>query len=316
MSNCQPTGLPPDPGGPPGDGAGSTVFAFSKIYVGDTDRLGTPSQTAWKNYGLDLDGLATDKTSTNVCTLAAGASKSTQTDGPGGIDNSWGLNILPIWLTTAGQDFGTKINLAINAGTFTNLMRIDRLGPQASYSPLGGAFFGGTSLGSTPTWNGSDMWPVDARTVNGTIAMPKAVFSGGYMNNRVWVSGTASARITLPIAFSDIEIDLPLDHAVLTMLVDPNNQSATNGVLAAVVPTEEFIVVFKNVAGRISSSLCQGSAFDSIAQQIRQASDILLDGTNRAGTPCSAISLGVGFDAKRVQLGSVVTPATTPNPCP
>ncbi|MFI5302793.1 MAG: hypothetical protein ACHREM_32285 [Polyangiales bacterium] len=65
-----------------------------------------------------------------------------------------------------------------------------------------------------------------------------------------------------------------------------------------------------------STSLCQGSAFDSVAQQFRQANDILLDGTNVAGAPCTGISLGVGFEAKRVQLGSVVTPTAPPSPCP
>jgi hypothetical protein len=161
------------------------------------------------------------------------------------------------------------------------------------------------------------MWPIDTNTVNnGDATMPKVVFTSGYMNNRVWVSGAVSGRIIFPISFAGVVIGLPLDHAVLSMLVDPNNQSATSGVLGAVMPTEEFILVFKQAAGRISASLCSGSAFDSIAQQIRQANDILLDGTNHAGAPCAGISFGIGFEAKRVQLGGVVTPPTIPNPCP
>lgn len=65
-------------------------------------------------------------------------------------------------------------------------------------------------------------------------------------------------------------------------------------------------------------SLCSGSAFDSIAQQISQAQDIQLDGTNAAGTPCTAISIGLGFDG--VQIGPVDTVSfpegQLPNICP
>lgn len=316
MSTCQPSGLPPDPGGPPGDAAGSIVFAFSKVFLGDTDRSGVASQTAWKQYGLDLDGKTTDKSSTDVCTLASGAAKSTQTDGLHGIDNSWGENILPIFLTTAGQDFGKKVNDAINAGAFTNLVRIDHLGLAPTYSSLTSALFTGAPIGSPPTWNGNDAWPVDTSSLNnGDVMMPKALFTGGYLNNRVWVSGTSAGRVTLPLTMGGIAFAIPIDHAVLSMRIDANDQSAVDGVLAGVIPTEEFLVAFKQVAGRISTSLCQGAAFDSIAQQVRQANDILLDGTNRAGVPCSGISIGIGFEAKRVQLGSVVTPPTSPDPC-
>ena len=76
-----------------------TNFAFRHYYLGDTDRSGTSSQTAWMQFGVNVDGLVTTASSSNVCTLAAGSSKVTQVDGNGGIDNSWGANIMPIFLT-------------------------------------------------------------------------------------------------------------------------------------------------------------------------------------------------------------------------
>ena len=54
-------------------------------------------------------------------------------------------------------------------------------------------------------------------------------------------------------------------------------------------------------------SLACGSAWQSIAQQITQAQDILLDGTNAPGQPCDGISIGIGFDG--VQIGPVQTVA-------
>ncbi len=303
MSTCQATGNDP-------------VFAFSKLFVGDTDRSGVSSQTAWKQYGADIDGKTTDRNSTDVCTLAAGASKSTQTDGTNGIDNSWGENILPIFLTAGGADFGKKINDAINAGAFTNMLKIDGLGTQSSYASLPSALFGGAPIGMAPAWNGSDVWPVDATSVmNGDVTKPMTLFPTASMTNRVWVSGTIAGGFKLPLAVGGVTLQLPLTHSTVSMRIDATNQSAVEGVVSGVIPTEDFVNVLRTVAGRLSTSLCQGSAFDSIAQQIRQASVIGVDGTNVVGTPCNAISIGIGFEAKRAQLGGVVTPTIAPDPC-
>ena len=81
------------------------------------------------------------------------------------------------------------------------------------------------------------------------------------------------------------------------------------------LPTQPFVAYLQKVAGSISTSLCSGSAFQSIAQQIEQAQDIMSDGSNQPGAACDAISIGMGFDATAVQLGSVTTLAPTPNPC-
>ncbi len=52
---------------------------------------------AWMNYGVNLDGLTTTKDSQDVCKRAAGAPSGNQEDGTGGIDNSWGRNVMPVF---------------------------------------------------------------------------------------------------------------------------------------------------------------------------------------------------------------------------
>src|SRR5688572_17324034 len=48
-------GLPPKPGPQnPGDGQG-VVLAIRKLYLGDTDRNGAKSPSAWKTFGFNLD---------------------------------------------------------------------------------------------------------------------------------------------------------------------------------------------------------------------------------------------------------------------
>jgi hypothetical protein len=54
------------------------------------------SATDWETIGFNLDGLCTTASSTNVCTLAAGALASVQTDGTNCIDNSYGENFCPM----------------------------------------------------------------------------------------------------------------------------------------------------------------------------------------------------------------------------
>lgn len=70
------------------------------------------------------------------------------------------------------------------------------------------------------------------------------------------------------------------------------------------------------MAGSLNPSLCPPSAtFESIAQQIRQASDILADGTQDPGVTCNGISIGLGFEAEAATLGVVFDAPVPPDPC-
>lgn len=91
--------------------------------------------------------------------------------------------------------------------------------------------------------------------------------------------------------------------------------SAASGVIAGVMNTEEFIASLKVVAGYVSMALC-GPAFDGIAQQIRQTSDILDDGTQDPMQTCNGISVGLGFDAAASLLNGVALDPAPVDPCP
>ena len=178
--------------------------------------LGDASASDWATIGFDLDGKCSTKVSTDVCTLAPGASKATQIDGNGGIDNSWGENICPILETVSG-------------------------------------------IGACSTKLG-----------------------------QVYVQTDANGTGTLSLAFGGQPLEFPIRDAHVAM-------NGSGGVLAAVAQTTGVINGLQAVAGAISTSLCSGAAFQSIAQQIEQASDIMTDGTNPIATPCNAISIGLEF---------------------
>lgn len=306
---------PPDPGGPAPDGSGAVVLAIRKMYFGDTDRHDVAGATAWKQYGFDVDGKISDATSTDVCTLTAGAASTTQTDGASGTDNSFGENVLPLVLSVAGPDFAKRNGERLaSGGAPTILFVIDKLGSGASYSPLPGRVLVGAPFGSPPAWDGTDAWPIDASSLNGgDVGTPKLVFNGGYMNGRVWVGAPPFVGTSLPLLFGD-EVELLISAVQVAMRISADGRSAS-GILAGVLPTNSFLAALRQIAGRVSKSLCTASALDALAQKARQASDILRDGSNMPGVPCDAISIGIGFEASIVNVGAVVTRPPPPDAC-
>jgi hypothetical protein len=94
-------------------------------------------------------------------------------------------------------------------------------------------------------------------------------------------------------------------HHATVSFVHATPTTAATGTVSGILHTQEFLGQLYAAASYVSTSLCAGSAWSSIAQQIEQAQDILHDGTNVAGQACDAISIGIGFDG--VQIGPVQT---------
>ncbi|HSN97617.1 MAG TPA: hypothetical protein VLS89_04935, partial [Candidatus Nanopelagicales bacterium] len=84
---------PAPPPSKPGSGE-AVVFAVDRLFLGETDRNGTQSGEAWKQYGFNLDGKISDATSKDLCKpVGTATASSVYTDGSDGIDNSFGKNI-------------------------------------------------------------------------------------------------------------------------------------------------------------------------------------------------------------------------------
>ncbi|MBK8257353.1 MAG: hypothetical protein IPK82_32345 [Polyangiaceae bacterium] len=318
---------PPDPGPEaPGDGT-DTVLAIRKLYLGDTDRDGNSSTSAWKEFGFDLDGKVSTKDSKDLCKPVAGAKPSAvYEDGTDGRDNSFGKNILPI-ITSLASDASTQVNDSIEGGSFTIMLKIDKLGTGDNYNPLMSKLYGGAKLVDAnmmeiqPKWDGTDAWPVVPELLNGgNIEDPKVQFPKAYLVSsegaRTWVSG-GYADITLNLSVGGFTLGLTISSAVITTDISADNTKASNGTIAGILDTEQLIAELAKVAGSFDPSLCPpSSTFESIAQQIRQASDILTDGGQDPAKDCDGISIGLGFDMQQVQLGAVAPAAEPqPNPC-
>ncbi|AKT40832.1 hypothetical protein [Chondromyces crocatus] len=311
------------PPGPPAEKPGSgegKVYAVDQLFLGETDRSGAKKDDAWKDYGFNLDGKISDATSKGLCKPVGTATPSSvYTDGNNGIDNSFGKNVLSI-ITAAEPNASAEVTKSINEGDFTIILQVTGLGADAAYNPLTSRLFVGASMGSAPAWDGNDEWPLVREFLNNPSDpnSSKVVFSQSYVTDNTWVSGTKTT-LDLTIAVAGYNISLPITNALIAMDLNAEHTGANNGTIAGILPTEQLIAELKKVIGAIQPSLCSGSAAETIFNNIRQASDVLQDGTQNPEKECDGISIGIGFNAKEIKLGAVADaapPATDPCDAP
>ena len=311
---------PPDPGLAPTPSAVLTVLALQELFLGDSDRNFAQDPQAWKTFGYNVDGILSTHNGSNHCKLAPGTVPSgVKPDGTDGIDNSFGKNLMPI-IGALSSEPSYWITNAIQSGEFTVLLRMSDYEGGASDSGVPLWSYQGAPLGTTPSWDGFDSWPVTNESVyGGSTNQPKVVAQNSYVSNGTLVSSPAVGLLVLQLPFNGLALTLKIHQAVLSVELTGTGPAASgaNGVIAGVLKPAEFINDLRNVIGAVEPTLCGAGSFDSIALQIEQASDIMLDGTN--GDPnvtCDAISIGLGFSASAAMIGSVAPPAPPPpDPC-
>lgn len=294
-------------GGPTCKTAEGTALAATKLFFGEGDN------GQWKKVGFNIDGLVTTGTSTNVCKPnAGGKSSAVHPDGDMGIDNSFGKNLLPQILALY-PTWVTDINNSLQNGIFTVLLKMYCLPPMGDVPVLTTKLFGGTSLGMMPKFDGMDKWPVAPEL----LGDPKDPESSTITFKKCSVTGTTfdigkneTFILTVPVTTQSksTSIKLTLHAAQTQMTLAANRKSATGGIIGGVLNTEEFVAEIKKVGALLS--LCNTSLFDGLVTQVRQASDIMTDGTQDPTKTCDGISMGLGFEMKEVQRGDVgpVTP--------
>ncbi len=306
------------------------AFVIHAIHLGD-EKDPVSAKPDWYELGYDIDGKTTTAVSTDVCTQAQDANKKNMADGNNGIDNSFGENLVPVLAAIATNPSATE-TAAIMNGTYTlmiDLKGLDEANLSQTATGLHGQVFGAVPFnqgpnaqGALPTFTTSDNWPLDPAFVTtgiadgGALANPVVsteVFSSAYIANGTFV-GFAD-EVSIAVAVGGAAMVLPVRHAVITFT--NGGTHATSGVLAGVILTTDLVNAFAGSAGNINASFCPGSAtFQTLVTTIEQAADIMHDGSNVAGTPCDAVSIGIGFTADEVGLPQVAgVPATTLNPC-
>ena len=318
---------PEDPDGPipqPPDTSASpttavTTFAVDTILLGDTDRSGTTDAQAWMEYGYDLDRHVTNGASTDVCTLAPETPAAIQIDGDEGTDNAAGAVLLPLlsfWMPL--EHPSTAATAAILQGTATLEIEVTGLSTDTAQSATGlsAQVFVGAPLGAAPAFGPDLQWPVapsslsdHATLASGALAQLPTV----YVTNGTVVATGATQPIVIPLVFDGKPLVLRIHHPIVTFV--PTSSGATDGVIAGVLQADEVAAAARAYVALTYVSDC-GPNWDAYAAAIAEAQDILSDGTNAPGILCDAISIGIGFTAKRIanptQVGADLS---IPDPC-
>jgi len=274
------------------------------------DHLDFGENNTWQGLGFNLDGLVSTASSTNLCQPASGGSKATAyPDGNNGIDNSFGKNIVPLLAIMGSLSQSSNDNIA--KGGFTMMLDFVGLTAAAAQGPVVTRLYSGTALGKVPKFDGTDCWPVapELLTSPTDITSSTIVFSQSAVAANVWTSG-APSTVTLKIPFSGTSvITLTLHKAQVALTFAADHKSGTAGLLGGVLDTDEFIKEAKKAAATLPNGC---GLITLVEKQLRQASDIMNDGTQDPIKTCNGISIGIGFTMKDAQLGGV-GPATPPN---
>lgn len=312
--------VPPAAEGAPTTASDERTFALRELHLGEADRSGNKNKDAWKDFGYNLDGQITvvnDPKSADlakVCNRAQGAPATVHNDGNQGIDNAFGKEILKL-LDPFAPTPSKSISDAIAKGDFTILLKIKGLTDDANQTNTGlsgtllvGGEFDTADPPKTPTFTQADDWPFRAS--------PQVPITGAYINKGVFVNGAGGATVELALSISGQSLKLTINKAIITFKHQPPND-IVDGTIAGVLSTEEFVNGISSVAGRFSPELCSGTTVEGIKDSIRQASDMLADGSQKSGVACTGISVGIGFTGKRVGNPTKTAPEGTPpaDPC-
>jgi hypothetical protein len=309
---------PPMPAAP--DGVGATTFAMSKLYLGDTDRDGTPDpQNGWRQYGFNIDGLVHASPYKNLCQPADNAPAGFVFEqGDDGIENAFGHNILPILLGISAS-WAQDVDASISSGDYTVLFSMADLGSASTYDPLLTRLYQGAPLGTAPKLDGTDAWPVQPGSLNDPtdVTSAKVQFPASYLTGDTWVSG-GTATVTVTLVDGGFVLPLTIQHAQIAFSLDPTHRHGTVGTVSGVLDVKTFTaaLVASFIDGDPVSCDPGGPSFQSVYTEVAQAADMLGDGTQDPTKTCDGISIGLGFDAELVQLGPIAPAAPPPpNPC-
>lgn len=303
----------PDAGPSDAGCAPATVLAVSQLQWGEG------SSGEWQGYGFDLDGRVSTAASTDVCQPSSGGSAAVAyPDGTAGIDNSFGKNILPVLLALS-PSFAADTNASLDSGGFTTLLELMCLPPEGDVPVLAARLFDGLPLGAAPAWDGTDVWPIDPWLLSdaGDPTSSTALFPASSVTGTAFDAGTGGTFVlTIPISASGSStfVRLTIRAARVTMTLSGDRTSATAGRIGGVLDTEELVAELEKVG--VLLGICGSPIYDSFVTQVRQASDILADGTQDPATTCNGISIGLGFEMSPAQRGDVGTTRPAGPTCP
>jgi len=306
------SGLPDKPGP-------EVTYVVSFYRLGITTRDGTTSDTAWKDYGFDLDSVCTtaddSATSKGTCKRNPDAKSDVLADGNDCRDNNFGSQLIPL-LKGIAPDTEPNLVAGIKKGSLTLAVHISDLAEKGEDGRAPASFLAVKGTGGAAKLDGTDTMDIDGTSVkDGDASKPNTVLVGGVKlvdGKRVWI--TKLDLLKLPAVFiAGATGAVPVHGARLELELD---QVPVRGTLAGWVLVKDV----QDLVGALlrGRSLCPGNPLYELVvnKNVPQAADMPIALPQDPSKDCEAISLAIGIELVKGNLGKVIEPSTPPkDPC-
>ena len=292
---------------------------------------------AWRDYGYDLDDQCTTAPEfLSDCRPPAGSNA--PLDGPGGLDNSFGESLYPLVASAVG-DLEATARAAQHAGRGLPVLiirgwngqrtdpRIDISITQAVFGTPGGPddtappevviesptsrhFPGGAEV-PPPAWDGNDwFWVRSDSFVGGDLDRPLIRDDNAYVVDGTFVI-TLPSRIDIVFPADEVGVLVRLTGARATGQLTEDGLTMERSTVAGRWAIADLLYTAENVG------VCEGTAeYRVLDDALERIADVRSDpSTGGMGLECDAISIGVGFTARRIRVAALTEGPPLGNVC-
>jgi hypothetical protein len=328
----EPATPPPRPEAPDdGEDVGPLTFVVRDVLFEQDGDL-------WAEIGYDLDGKLTEPPSYDVECRPPHAPSRPETDGQGGIDNSFGHHLFPLVEVTNpglqmvargyqsrgvgaiavtitgwnGTDDDARVEITAAITVFATAgAEGDAEPPEVVQTPDGPQTPEGEPV-TEPTWDGHDwVWLRDDNFFEGDLDRPFI-----YDDNAYVADGRIVFRLPDRTDFvfpgDDIGLLVRLTGAVATARVVEGGERLEDIVVAGRWPTLDLLETAEAVG------VCSGSSeYEILSRQLERVADVRARvGTGGPDVACDAVSIGLRFESgDRARLAGLAEGLPVPNAC-
>ncbi|HQP34787.1 MAG TPA: hypothetical protein PLI95_06405 [Polyangiaceae bacterium] len=296
-----------------GNDIGIVAFAFRSLRMG----MDSAKPNDWKELGLDLDCLATDKTGLpTTCKRAANATAAVVEDGLLGRDNSFGRNVggLIVLLETVHLIDNLEVdeNQRLETGSNGFVITLEGWDGLPDDSRVNASLFLSRGVYDAAgveelvaKWDGTDLWSIDSSSL-GAGDTAKFNDDSAYIKDGVLVAHLPDG---VPFQFegSGASLEMALNKSTLSMRIAEDRKTATEGVLGGVWGLQAALTSIGAFAE--SNGICPDDpSYATAIQMVTNAPDVRLDLVPKPDLSCNAISFALAFTAGAAKRGAIVEP--------
>ncbi len=283
--------------------------------------------------GLDLDGKCTctaNKIPKGCCQsdgpTCAMATKAC--DGPRGIDNAGAgvFSMLSTFLGNFGSDYYSQ---RAAEGQWTTLLRVRDYNGTANDDRVEVDWYASKGVEHAdggvdpPAWDGDDRWYVTNDSVDTpdggapSLEQPRWFDKKAYVTDHVLVASMPSSVLRLA---GTSAVDIRLSAGFVVARIEPlgagKGYALTGGLLVFRWRIEDVFLALGSYRDEAGQPICTNDPFYKTGRtQLCSLPDITVEAVAPT-SPCTALSVGVAFEAQPARLGEFAAPAAVTNGCP